>query len=488
MLNVVEPMMSGIGGYGTILIYDAKKEEVRYLNPSGRIPKSLNPDVFRKPDPKAEENRRGAAAVSTPGNLHAWEALSRDLGLLRWEDLFLPAIRAAEDGFLLDSTTADDIASALNEFSGYTKSFYSRGGSPLGQGDRLVQKDLGRTLRRIAEKGPTAFYEGPLAEHIVNELRKKGSFLSLDDLRLDRTEWFEPIHISYRGNDVYTASPPSTAFCSLIRLGMMSRFDVARLGHNNAGFLHRFIETTKHAFWCRLRYAGDPDINPPPLAELLSEKYWEGQISRIDLNRAVPFTYPGLGNGPSQHTTHFVVADSQGNTVSATQTLGNLFGSRIMPEGTGVWMNNSLAYCTFEPKGNPMDAFPGHRKLSGDCPTIVMRGGKPWIAIGTPGGHTIGQTVPQMIMNLLDFGMDIQKAIAAPRISFVEPDLIAVEEAIPEDVRNQLTMMGHKLSVLRRPAAIGNAHGLTVEYGADGRPARFTGGADPRHHGQALGY
>jgi gamma-glutamyltranspeptidase/glutathione hydrolase len=151
-------------------------------------------------------------------------------------------------------------------------------------------------------------------------------------------------------------------------------------------------------------------------------------------------------------------------------------------------MNNSLAYCTFEPKGNPMDAFPGHRKLSGDCPTIVMRGGKPWIAIGTPGGHTIGQTVPQMVMNLLDFGMDIQKAIAAPRISFVEPDLIAVEEAIPEDVRNQLIMMGHKLRVLRRPEALGNAHGLTVEYGEDGRPARFTGGADPRQHGQALGY
>ena len=150
-----------------------------------------------------------------------------------------------------------------------------------------------------------------------------------------------------------------------------------------------------------------------------------------------------------------------------------------MPPGTGIWLNNSLAYCTFEPKGNPMDAHAGRRKLSGDCPTIVMRDGRPWIAIGTPGGHTIGQTVPQMVMNLLDFGMDIRQAIAAPRVSFVEPDTLGMEEDIPAAVRDALAAMGHRIRVGR---GLGNAHGLTIEYDAGGQsrsgsPARRTRGA-----------
>lgn len=488
VLNVVEPMMSGIGGYGTILIFDAKSKSVRYLNPSGRIPTQLNPDVFRDPYPGALDNRRGAAAVSTPGNLHAWETLSRELGRLEWRELFAPAIRLAEGGFAIDERTARAIDSSFQEFSPYVRSFYGRDGRPLRLGERLVQSDFGRTLRMISVKGSPAFYQGALAETLVGTLHEQGGFLSLADLRVDRSEWFVPIHITYRGNDVFTASPPSTAFPSLIRLGMMSRFDVGGLGHNTPEYLHRFIETTKHAFWCRLRYAGDPEVSPPPLEKLLSESYWREQVSRIDMTRARPFVYPGAGEILPQHTTHFVVADCEGNIVSATQTLGNLFGSRIMPEGTGIWLNNSLAYCTFEPKGNPMDAHPGRRKLSGDCPTIIVRDGAPWAALGTPGGHTIGQTVPQIIMNLIDFGMDIQRAIAAPRVSFIEPDIIDVEEAVPAEVRARLEALGHKLFVIQKPRGIGNAHGLTISYGDDGRPRRFTGGTDPRGSGLSAGY
>jgi gamma-glutamyltranspeptidase/glutathione hydrolase len=193
----------------------------------------------------------------------------------------------------------------------------------------------------------------------------------------------------------------------------------------------------------------------------------------------------GLDEGdedPTSHTTHFVIADSAGNIVTATQTLGGAFGSRIMPEGTGIWLNNSLSFCTFEPKGNPMDAHPGRRKLSGDCPTIVVRGGRPWAALGTPGGHTIGQTVPQMVMNLVDFKMDVLEAVAAPRVSFIEPDTIAVEPGIPEGVRAELEAKGHKL---RSARGLGNAHALTIEYGPNGKPARFKGASDPRGSGLA---
>jgi gamma-glutamyltranspeptidase/glutathione hydrolase len=135
-----------------------------------------------------------------------------------------------------------------------------------------------------------------------------------------------------------------------------------------------------------------------------------------------------------------------------------------------------------------MDAHPGRRKLSGDCPTIVVRNGKPWVAIGTPGGHTIGQTVPQMVMNIIDFGMNIQQAVASPRVSFIEPDIIAVEEGISKDVRKKLATLGHKLRLIKKPGGLGNAHGLTIEYGKDGKPVRFTGASDPRGKGLAQGY
>ena len=231
-------------------------------------------------------------------------------------------------------------------------------------------------------------------------------------------------------------------------------------------------------------YCSDASRASYILDKLLSEAYWKEQTQKIDSGKAKPFKYPGMITTPGENTTHFVVADQWGNIVCATQTLGNAFGSRIMPKGTGVWLNNSLAYCTFEPKGNPMDAHAGHHKLSGDCPTLILKNSKPWVAIGTPGGHTIGQTVPQMVMNLIDFHMDIQKAIAAPRISFIEPDILALESDIPVDIQNELKDIGHNIKTGR---GLGNAHGLSIEYNSAGEPVQFTGGADPRGSGLAKG-
>jgi len=487
VLNVVEPMMSGMGGYGTILIFDAKKGGVRFLNSSGRIPAGVNSDAFRAPTPGYRENRTGAKAVSTPGNVHAWEAMSKSYGVLKWRELFGPAIKAASEGFILDDRTSRTIRSAYQDFPPQAKLIYGVSGQAFAAGDRLFQKDLANSLRLICEEGVDVFYGGELGKAIDDEMRKAGGFLAMADLVNDRAEWWAPIHIRYRDCEVYTASPPATAFPSLIRLGMMSVFDVKAMGHNSLEMLHRFCEVTKHAFWGRLSYAGDPGVNPPPLDKLLSAEYWKEAVGRIDMKKATPFEYPKGDERELSHTTHFVVADSQGNIVSATQTLGNVFGSRIMPPGTGIWLNNSLAYCTFEPKGNPMDAHAGRHKLSGDCPTIIFREGKPWAALGTPGGHTIGQTVPQMVMCLIDFGMNIQEAMAAPRVSFIEPDKIAVEEKVGREVIEGLEARSHIVNVISG-GGLTNAHGLTIEYGKDGRPVRFWGGSDPRGRGLAKGY
>lgn len=484
-LNVTEPMMSGIGGYGTIVTFSAGDREALFLNSSGLIPRRVDSDVFRVPAPGYLENRRGAKAVSTPGNANAWEAMWKKYGNLGWADLFEPAIEAAGKGFILDESTAGMIARAFRSFPAHAREIYGVNGEPLQSGMRLIQADLGRSLRMIAEKGAYAVHGGELGEAIDRAMCEAGGFLRLDDLAENEAEWYEPISIDYRGFEIVTAPPPANSFPALVRLGMMSRYDNQSLGHNTAAYLHRYAEVTKHAFWARLRYASDPLVRPVPLDMLLFPDYWQKQVDTIDPERATAFEPPGVVPPPASHTTHFVVADRWGNVVTATQTLGNAFGSRIMPPGTGIWLNNSLAYCTFEPKGNPMDAFPGHHKLSGDVPALVMLEGRPWMALGTPGGHTIAQTVPQMIMNMIDFEMDVFEAISAPRVSFIEPDIIMIENGVPERVRSELAVMGHKI---RGGWGLGNAHALTIEYDGIGAPVRFTGAADPRGTGLARGY
>ena len=484
-LNVVEPMMSGMGGYGTILIYDAKKNRVRYLDSSGKIPMALNSDVFRAPTPNYMQNRRGPKSVSTPGNVNAWEAMSKEYGNLKWNQLFEPAIATAENGFPISKRFMLLLEMAYASFPDHAKKIYGINGHALQTNDLLVQRQLANSLRLVARHGSRIFYEGELAKKIHQEMQTQQSFLSLADLKADKAEWWNPIRIRYNGYDVYTSSPPSTAYPSLILLGMMSTLKTHRFDHNSVDYLHYFAEVSKLAFRDRLQYAGDPEMTPPPLRKLLSKKYWEEQVSKIDPQQATDFRPPVLKSPTSDNTSHFVVADRWGNIVSATQTLGNLFGSRIMPRGTGIWFNNSLAYCTFEPKGNPMDAKPGQRKLSGDCPTIIFKAGKPWAALGTPGGHTIGQTVPQMVMNLIDFKMDMAEAIAAPRVSFVEPNSLFVGNGIKKSVIEGLKQRGHNVIPNRR---LGNAHGLKFVTGKQGKHIGYEGAADPRGDGTAKGY
>ncbi len=482
-LNVVEPMMSGIGGYGTILIYDADSGKSRFLNSSGRIPQAMDSDVFRAPTPNYMENRRGAKSVSTPGNVNAWAAMA-EKGRLPWEALFDAAIRLADEGHAIDWRAAYLIEQAYEDFPAHAKAFYGIDGRPLTEGEQLIQKDLAASFRSIAKDGAQSFHGGELGAAVDRAMREAGSFLRLSDLADNKPEWWDAISIDYRGYTVTTAPPPANSFPALVRLGLMEQFDLRAMGHNSVEYLHTFAEATKHGFWTRLAYAGDPDIAPPPLERLLSDDYFVTEAGKFTAS-ARPFEPPGVMPKTGMNTTHFVVADGWGNVISATQTLGNSFGSRLMPEGTGIWLNNSLAYSTFEPKGNPMDAYPGRRKLSGDVPLFVMKDERPWIVIGTPGGHTIGQTVPQIVMNVLDFDMDIQAAISAPRVSFIEPDQLAVEPGVPATVVDALAVRGHNVESRER---IGNAHGLTVEYGADGTPVRFTGGADPRGTGLARGF
>ena len=503
-LNVVEPFMSGIGGYGGIMIYDAEGGEVRFLDAASRMPAALDPDAFRPPMPNYSENRQGAKAVSTPSSVDAWEALSEEYGNLEWRRLFDPAIELAEGGFVLDGIAAGWIASEFSAFPEHARSFYGNNGVPLREGELLVQRDLARSLGLIAEQGAEVVHNGELGQAIDTAMRETGGFLTIEDLRANLARWRDTTSIDHRGYEVVTASPPTTSWGALLRLGIMGQFDLEAPDHNSVEYLHAFAEVTKRAYWARLRYSADPEIQPTPLDLLLSEEYWADEAARVDPLRATPYVAPTTFNTPTsssneqaavspkaqEHTTHFVVADKEGNVVSVTQTIGNIFGSRIMPRGTGIWLNNSISYATFEPRGNPSDVFPGRQRLIGIAPVLIMSDGRPWVAIGTPGGLNILQTTPQMLMNIIDFRMDIQQALAAGRISFTEPDVISVEASIPEPVRRELSARGHNVRVesVRAETGLGNAYGLTVEYDSQGKPVLYTGGADPRGEGVAVGY
>ena len=505
-LNVVEPMMSGVGGYGATVVYDAEKGETRFLETGSRTPESLDPSVFRPPTPGYQENRCGGPVVSTPGNLNAWRLMWEEYGDEEWARLFEPAVGYAEEGFVIGVETAGWIGSEYPAFPAHAQEIYGRKGAPLQAGDRLVQEDLAGSLRLIAERGAGAIYGGELGRTMVAEARENGSFLTEGDLRENRARWREIVSSGYGDKEIVTAGPPSTAWGALVRLGTMGTLDPASLGHNTSPYVHGLTEISKNSFSQTSQYAADP-----PLGELLSEDYFAEQAAAVDFSGAAPYEPPvtfdsatscsptgyvpttdgasAFASASAQagggHTTHFVVADREGNVVSSTQTLGNVFGSKLMPEGTGLWLNDQLAWSRFEPEGTVFDVYPGRQTLYALCPTIVLRDGRPVVALGTPGGRTIPQTTTQMITNVETFGMDIQSAISAPRFSFVIPDLLGVEPQIPTGVRAELEALGHNLYV--DEFGFGNAHGLAMEYGREGKPNRFAGGADPRGEGAATG-
>ena len=489
-LSVVEPYMSGVGGYGAMVVYDVRTGEVRSLSAATRVPETLDPAVFRSPAAGYLQNRQGAPAISTPGAVNDWEALWEEYGELRWERLLEPAIRQAEEGFILDEENAAWIGSEFYTFPPHARQIYGDNGTPLVAGQRLVQEDLGRSLRRISNEGADAVYGGKLGEKMASAAQRNGGFLTTEDLDANRPEWQEPISVDYGDDEIFTSPTPTTAWNALTRLGVMSRLDPEALGHNTVAYLDTYATVTRRAHYERSEYAADPEVARTPLNLLLSEDYWEQEAAAVENSSAGSSASASPVGLTEQrgHTTHFVVADREGNVVSMTQTLGNIFGSKVMPEGTGIWLNNSISYSQFEPEGNPLDVFPGRHRLVGIAPTIIMREGRPRFALGSHGGYYILQTMPQMLMNLIDFDMDVQQAIAAPRISFTAPNSFAVDAGMPASVQNGLEAAGNDVYV--DEYGLGNAHGLTIEYGPGkaGEPTRFTGGADPRAEGIAIGY
>ncbi|MDF3047378.1 MAG: ggt 2 [Candidatus Midichloriaceae bacterium] len=486
-LNVVEPAMTGLGGYSSTLIYDAKSKKVRYLNGSGKFPQKTNSDLMRAPTPDYEKNKRGPKSISTPTNLNSWKAMHSEYGVLPWNTLFNDAIKLSRDGFPVSPYIAVLIAASFNEFSEYSKSFYGINGHPLKEGQLLVQKDLAKTYELIAKEGTDPFYKGSIAKQIHNQIQGLDGFLSFEDLKSDVAEWWDPIKVNYKGYDVYTMGTPGNGFSSLFALGVLEQFHLTKMTHNSSEYLHIIIEALKKAAEVRLTHSGSVEERENIVNNILSKDNFAKVAKNINPNRASEFNINS--NKEGLNTTHFVVVDKWGNIVSSTQTLGLGFGSKVMIEGTGIWMNNSMAFSTFEPKGNPMDVLPGKYKLSSNSPTIIMKDGKPWAALGTPGGHTIPQNVAQIVVNLIAFNMDMQKAIDLPKAAFFDDENVVITEpGIKDPIVSKLKKKGHNIdnehiaSYIGLSGRIGNAMGVKIIQDQEGN-INFDTGVDRRKDG-----
>lgn len=462
-LNVVEPMMSGVGGYGSILVFDASKGSIRYLNGNGKIPELTNSDLMRPPTEAYLRNRIGAKSVSTPSNAGAWYELHASYGTRPWKELFSDAIGHAERGYALSTFASKIIAEQYVKFSDEARKIYGDGRRPLPPGSVLVQADLGATLRKIAQNGPGVLYQGDIASKIDAQMKMEGGFLTRKDLAREKPEWRAPVSIPYKGYEVYTIGFSGNGFTSLLAMGTVEKFNFSDAQQGSPVYFEKLAEVLKKSMEIRRTFPGTVAGAATIENQVLSDANFLKIAKDIDLDRVskVPL-YPGVEH---ENTTHFVVADRWGNIVSATQTLGDVFGSKILVQGTGIWLNNSLSFSTFEPKGNPMDPVAGESKLSSNAPILILRDKRPWAALGTPGGHTIPQNVAQISMNLIDKDMTMQRAIDAPKIAYIEDeDLLRVEEDMPEQVRSSLERKGHRLKI----GPIGNAMGIRFRPTPDG--------------------
>ena len=496
-LNVVEPYMSGMGGVGCLLAYVAREKRTRVLNFTGRAPAAAEPSLFTN-----ENKESGILSVLVPGNVAGWLTLHETYGGLELERLFQSAIAYAEEGFPVTHLNSHLIADGESRWSAYPSSssiLAPRGKAP-GPGEKLLQPQLADSLRKVAKGGKDVFYRGELAQQIVKGSKGMGGLLTEEDLAQYDAWWEEPVGVDYRGYRVLSPPPNSDGFQLLETLKILEGFAPGELAYGSADTLHRQIESTRLAITDRIEYGGDPNHTCIPVAGLLSDEYAADQRARINMAKASSVQGEQYNPQPPMDsllpgkidpallgsTTHLAVADSEGNVVTLTQSLGSGFGSGIAVGDTGIFLNNVANWFDISPNENvPNRIGPG--RLVDWCPTPaqVFKDGEFFLSIGTPGSYGIAQTTAQMIMHVLDFGMNVQQAIEAPRYKCIAGRSVEMESRFSPEVLADLRSRGHDVQVLEPwSRVVGGAQGIMVDQ-ANGV---LSGGADPRRDGYAMGW
>lgn len=490
-LTVVEPMMVGIlgGGLSHIRLADGTHRVIDNLStaPGRATPdmyECLSDEIGRQRETRGRENVVGAKAVAVPGALKGWcEALER-FGSLPLEDVLQPAIGLAARGFTVTpylSNCITDNAGDLARDKGLSAMLLPAG-SALQPGARLIQGDYAETLRLVARGGPQALYHGPLGIELASYMAAHGGLIDQADLAAYRTQIREPIRGAYRGFEIVGPPPPSSSGVHIAQmLNILEGYDIGALGFGSADAVHLLAEALKIAFADRAVATADPAFVKVPVDRLIDKEYAAERRALIEMDRARSWS-AGLSGGESADTTHVTVADADGNVVSATQTINGLFGACVQIPGTGMIANNYMF--NFDPHpGRALSIAPGKRVFTSMAPMMVLREGRLRYALGLPGALRIFPSALQAIVNLIDHRMSLQEAVEAPRV-WTEGGVLELEEAIPEQVAQELAARGHR--TIRSPRIAGGMNAIAFEedgtltgaacWRADGTPVAISGG------------
>jgi gamma-glutamyltranspeptidase/glutathione hydrolase len=487
-LAVVEPMMSGVAGDGFYLHYSARDGSASVINATGPAPLDATPEQFADGMP-----RWGARSASVPGSLDGWSELNKRFGSWEFGNLLQAAIYYAREGFAVTrrfSEHTEELA-AMAEDEDTARIFLPKGRPPQ-VGEKIIQRDLARTLQVIADAGVEAFYGGGLGARFVNAVRAKGGLISDFDLAEYKVEMQEPISTTYRGYTVLEAPPNSTGFTLLQELNMAELFDLRSMGFLSAESIHTLVEIKKLAFVEREAWIADPRFFDAPIEELLSKEHARELANRIDTRKAVTreIREPVAAGGD---TTYFCVVDGRGNAVSGIQSINSAFGAATVAGDTGILLNNRMRYWHLA-SGHPNRLEPGKRVRHTMNPPLVLKDGDLKIVYGTPGADAQVQTNLQILTSLLDYDLDPQQAVEAPRWRSHQAggesnwphtisDTLALENRVPNDVRQELAARGHDLEVVG-PLA-GGCNAMAILRQPDGM---LLAGCDPRRDGQAAAF
>jgi len=505
-LAVTLPEAGNLGGGGFIVAHLPQSGEVVTLDFREAAPGSATPRMYLDSDGKLlPRHRDGAWAAGVPGTVRGLGLAHARWGKLPWRDLVAPAVKLARDGFEISA----DLAAGLNgqlrprraeagegaplrgrmaDFPESVAAYGKPDGSPWKAGDRLVQPDLAATLERIAAGGPDEFYTGRTAELIAAYMTENDGRITLADLAAYRAKERPPVKTTYRGYDVYGMGPAASGGIVLCQaLNILERYDLKSDGPQSPRTLHRVTEAMRRAFYTRATAIADPDYVDVPVAELVSKARADELAASIDDAQATPSAslapFPIITT-ESDHTTHFSTVDADGMAVALTYTLEESYGAKAVVKGAGFLLNNEMGDFNLRPGRTddagsigtvPNQIAPGKRMLSSMCPTIAMRDGKVVLVTGSPGGRTIPNTTLWVTLNVLEFGLDAQAAVNAPRTHHQWfPDVLAMEgKDWPEETLKTLTDMGHKI---RTGGRQGNANSIVVDPSTGLRH----GAADPR--------
>ena len=504
MLAVVYPEAGNIGGGGFML---SRKKDGTFFAIDYRemAPKAATRDMFVKPDGELIKGEGssdvGYRASGVPGTLAGFDLAFKKhgSGKVRWRDLVEPARQVAQNGYILTDRLAKLLHSYRDTLSKYPESnrVFLRNGNYYKEGDLFRQPELAATLGRIATQGAMEFYTGRTAQLIAADMKANGGLITLDDLKNYQAKERTPLRGNYRGHEIVTMPPPSSGGIVMMQvLNMLEGYDVRSLGYNSAAKYHLLAESMRRSFADRAEFMADPDFADVPVAKLIDKNYAKKRSSTIDLERATSSAEVRHGEvtgSEGMETTHFTVVDAEGNIVTNTYTINDLYGSRVTIKGTGVLLNDEMDDFAARPgkpnmfgliQGERNKVEPMKRPLSSMTPTIVMRkDGTPWFALGARGGPRIISAVLQSVINVIDHDQNIQQAIDSPRVHHQWfPDEVLYEPyGFSPDTLNVLRAYGHKFP--ERPGTIASATGIMIA--ADG--VRL-GAIDSRSDGEAIGY